>query len=160
MNRAGFTVIEVIIYTALLSIGLAALVFVYLAGVETHSLVETEQKLLDVRRVVELTVRSRLEEAVIVLVPESGSTNQLVISSPNPLEDPITFAVSNNAFTMQLGAAAPITLTPGDVRVTNFTATRLSGAPPSVEISLTFEADAAKATVTSTSTFTMTLRYD
>lgn len=157
---AGFTLIEVIIYVALLGIGLTALVYVYIAGIETQSLVKTEQKLLDVRRVVELTLRSRLEESQSVTTPASGTSNQLVITSPTASESPVTFAISGTILTMQLGSDQPINLTSSDVRVTTFTVTRLSGSPHAVEIDIVFEADAAKATVTSTSTFTSTLRYE
>ncbi len=156
----GFTLIEILLYTLLLAIGLAALTFIHLASLETHSLVSVEQELLETRRLTELAIQTRVAEATGVTTPASGSANQLMITSQIPSESPTTFSLLNQRLQMQLGVNPVVTITPSDVRVTNFTVTRLSGSPPSLAITITYEADAAKATVNTSSSFTITLRYE
>ena len=156
----GFTLLEVVIYVALLAIGLSALVFVQLSGLQTHSLVQNELELLEIRRLAELTIRGYAERALAVTTPASGSANQLVLGMPDPAESPVTFALAGNRLTLQIGTGTATPITPPNVRVTDFTVTRLSGSPPSIAVSLSYEADAAKATIPTSSSFTLTLRYE
>lgn len=156
----GFTLLEVIIYTALLAMSLAAVAFFVHAALSLRSIGEAEIRLTDARRVVEWHIRERLEEASVVTTPASGSSATLQLNSPTAGEDPVIFALDGTTLTMQLGVSWPIPLTPDDVAVTNFSATRLSGAPASVQIAITYEVTSIRTAVSSTSTISYTLRYE
>lgn len=160
MVRRGFSLLETVIYVAILALSVVALSSIFTASLQTQSLVDAQHRLLDAQRATELAVQSRLSEARTVTTPVSGSASTLVISSPTAGQDPVTFALSGTTLTMKLGAAAAAPITPPDVRVTAFTATRLSGSPASVHITIVYAVRTAKATLTATSVFTITLRYD
>lgn len=155
----GFSLIEVLIYVALIATGFVAAAFVVQAGFQARSVALAQVRLFDAERVVDWTLSDRLEESDNVLTPASGTDTTLQITSPTADEDPVTFTVSGESLTMQLGTGTPGALTPDQVRVTNFSATRLSGSPASVIITVTLETDAISTVISRTSTITYTLRY-
>ena len=160
MRQKGFSLIEIIIYTALASTTLAAMFLIYTSALETHSYVESQRLLLDVERPIELQVRSRLQEAPSVTTPASGTSTSLVVGSEETGENPVTFSVSNGVLQMQLGTGAPLALTPSDVTVTAFTATRSTGTPASILVSITLETSATGVEIARTFSFFVTLRYE
>lgn len=159
MIRRGFSLIETIIYVAILAVSVVTLSSMFVASLQTQSLVDAQHRLLDAQRATEIAIQARLSEAHSVTTPASGSGSTLVISSPTAGQDPVTFALSGTTLTMKLGAGTAAAITPPDVRVTAFTATRLSGSPASVRVTITYAVSTAKSTLTATSVFTITLRY-
>lgn len=160
MIRRGFTLIETIIYVALLAGVVAAMVALFTSGLETQGLVAAQSRMANAQRLVELTMQKRLAEAPAVTVPASGSGSVLTVTSPTPAESPVSFTLSGTTLMMQLGAGAAAALTPSYVRVTAFTVTRLSGTPASVRVVASFATDAPRTTITATSTFTVTLPFN
>lgn len=160
-DRNGFTLIETVLYTAFLAMGMVVLVTVFVAGLRTRSLIVAEQHLLESQRVAEILIRERLREATAVLTPASGTSTSLVVNSPVAGEDPVTFQVTNGVLTMTLGSGSAIPITGSGVRVTDFSITRLNGSPPSLTIEISYEADSASgATPSISSAFSYTLRYE
>ncbi|TAK04689.1 hypothetical protein EPO33_01700 [Patescibacteria group bacterium] len=159
--RHGFTLIETVIYTALLVSGMAVLTTILLSGLNTRSLITGEQQLVSNQQLAELTIVERLGQAGAVITPASATSTQLVINSPTPSDDPVTFQVTDGVMTMTLGLQAPVALTSDAVRVSAFTVTRLTATPPSVRIAVTYETDTASgATPRIDSAFTYTLRHE
>ncbi|OGL67238.1 hypothetical protein A2856_04260 [Candidatus Uhrbacteria bacterium RIFCSPHIGHO2_01_FULL_63_20] len=158
MDRRGFTLIEVLIYSVLLAVGVLTLATVYRASVETRSFIAAESALIANRRTAETLIRDRLSEATGVVTPASGSSATLVLTSPVPAESPVTFALSDGALTMQLGAGDVAPITGSDVTVTSFTATRRDGIPASVLVEIGWSEGAFGATITDESRLTATLR--
>lgn len=159
MLRRGFSLLETIIYVAILAGSVVTLSSMFIASLQTQSLVEAQHRLLDAQRATEIAIQARLSEAQTVTTPVTGSESTLVISSPTAGQDPVTFALSGTTLTMKLGAGTAAPITPPDIRVTAFSVTRLSGTPASVRVSITYATGTAKATITTSSVFTITLRY-
>ena len=159
--RTGFTLIETVLYTALLVSGMVVLTTILISGLNTRSLITGEQQLVSNQQLAELTIVERLGQAGSVVAPTSATSTQLVINSPTPSDDPVTFQVTDGILTMTLGVQAPIALTNNTVRVFAFTVTRLTATPPSVQIAITYETDTASgATPRIDSVFTYTLRHE
>ncbi len=159
--RHGFTLIETVIYTALLVSGMVVLTTILMSGLNTRSLITGEQQLVSNQQLAELTMVERLGQAGAVITPASATSTQLVISSPTPSEDPVTFQVTGGILTMTLGVQAPIALTSETIRVSAFTVTRLTATPPSLQIAISYETDTATgATPRIDSAFTYTLRHE
>jgi hypothetical protein len=153
--------LEILIYITLVAMAFSAIGLVLQSGLATRSLAAAQIRLVEQQRLVEWTLLSRLEQSGGMTTPASGTSTTLQIESPTASENPVTFAVSGNVLTMQLGTNPAVNLTPSDVRVTNFTVERLDGSPASLIIMIEFETDTASGTVVSeTSTITYTLRYD
>ena len=160
-SSRGFTLIETLVYMALSAAGMLVLVSMLISGLNTRSLIYSQQRLVENQQFNELTLLKRLGEATTVTTPAGGEANQLVIDSGVSGENPVTFQVTNQVLTMTLGDQAPIALTSSDVAVTDFTVTRLSGTPPSIAIEITYAADTASgARPTVTTSLTYTLRYE
>jgi murein DD-endopeptidase MepM/ murein hydrolase activator NlpD len=156
----AFTLIEVVISIGLLASAMAALAFTVSAVLQARSLAAAQWRLEQAQRVVEWTVRQRLEESNEVLVPQSGSGEILSIASPNPTEDPVQFSVSDNVLLIQTGSSAAVPLTPSNVRMTTFTAERLDGSPPSIRITLRLETTTLNAVAARESVISVTLHYE
>lgn len=158
--RRGFTLIEVLIYIAILATSTIALLTMFRAGAESDVIVGAQNRLLDVERTAQLILQAKISEAASVTTPASGSGSSLVLASSTAAENPVTFALTNNQLTMQLGAGAAAPITPADVRVTTFTVLRLSGTPPGVRVTFETETDAGNLLIPGSTTFTSLLRYD
>ncbi len=157
----GFLLVETLIYTALLALITSVLASIYVSGMDTRSLIEGQQRVLQTSQFVEQAILHRLEQATLVNVPSSaGVSDTLSIDSPTAADDPVIFAITDETLTMTLGAGAPIALTT-DVTVQEFTVTRLSGSPASLSIEVTYQTTTSSgASPTMTSTIPYTFRYE
>lgn len=158
--RRGFSLIEVLVYVAILSMTSIALSMMFNAGAQSDLLVDAQNRLLDAERTAQGIMQARISTATGVTTPASGSGSTLVLTSPVAGESPVTFALSGNQLTMKLGAAAAAPITPADVRVTAFSVLRLSGSPPGVRVSFETEIDASTVVIPGSVSFTSLLRYD
>ncbi len=158
--RRGFTLIETLIYVAILAMATLALLAMFRAGAESDVIVQAQTSLLDAERAAQELIQDRITEATGLTAPASGSGNVLTLTSPVAGESPVTFTLTNGQITMQLGAGAAAAITPPNVRVTSFTVTRLAGTPPGVRVSFETETDAGTLLIPGSVTFTSLLRYD
>lgn len=158
--RHGFTLLETVIYTALLATGMLVLITLLNAGLNTHSLISGQQRLVENEELAQATIIQRLSEASTITSPASGSSGTLTIDSPTAGQSPITFQLANGVLTMKLGAANAVNITSQAIQVTSFTATRLNGTTPAIFVSISYQTTTATATLQDTSAFTYTLRYD
>lgn len=158
--RRGFSLIEVLIYVAILGIAFVALMAMFQSGAQSSVLVEAQNRLLDVERTAQGILQSKIGTATSVTTPASGSGSTLVLASPVAAENPVTFALSGTQLTMKLGAGAAAPITPADVRVTSFSVLRLSGSPAGVRVTFQTETDAGTVLIPGSVTFSSLLRYD
>jgi type II secretory pathway pseudopilin PulG len=156
----GFLLIETLVYTALLAIITSVFALIYVSGMDTRSLNEGEQRVLQTSQFVERTILQRLEEASTVNAPTTGESDTLSIDAPIGAEDPVVFSVADETLYMTLGVNAPVALT-ADLTVEEFIVTRLGGSPASLQIEITYQATTSSgATPTLTSTIPYTFRYE
>jgi hypothetical protein len=161
LDQKGFTLFETTIFVTLSAMVLVESLLLFNSVMRTNSLIRGKDRLRQSAALVEAYIAERLAEADAVTAPASGSGSTLTMSSPDAADDPVSFTVSNGAMQLTLGAAAAVDLTPSYVTITDFTATRLTGSPPAVRLSIGYETDLSPTrSISSTSEFTVTLRYE
>jgi len=141
-KRKGFTLIEIMIYTAIVVIILAAVVnfawnIIY-GGVKTSSWQEVQQNTRFAMERITQAVRS----ASGINSPSMGnSANSLSLQMANPDLNPTVFDVSEDKIRLSQGINGPYELTTDELEVTNLNFTNLSYADTSgtIRIEITIE---------------------
>lgn len=160
MNRRGFTLVEILLYAALFAITVSALSSVYISSLSTDLLARREQDLVETQRHAGIRLRETIQAAGAITVPASGSSSSLTVQGSGIDGSPVTFSVVSGRLYAESATVPATAITPADITVTAFTATRLGGSPPGVEIILTMTATSGTTTLTETSDFTVILRYE
>ncbi len=160
MNRRGFTLVEILLYVALFAITMSALSSVYISSLSTDLLAKRAQDLIETQRHAGIRLRETVQSANQITVPASGTADTLTVDGPGIADGPVTFSVIAGRLYMETAAIPATAITPADLTVAAFTATRLGGSPPGVEIVLTITAESGTTTLTETSDFIVTLRYE
>lgn len=157
----GFSLIETIIFTAIASITVAVAGQIFISGLNTQSLINAEQTLITNARFIETSIFSRLTNSNTILQPTSGSASVLEFESVNSAENPVFFSITGDDLFMTLAGSEVVQLNTNDVSVTEFSVTRLSGSPATVQIDFTLEMGTTSgATPTLEKSHTFTLRYE
>lgn len=160
MSRRGFTLVEILLYVALFAITVSALSSVYISSLSTDLLAKREQDLIETQRHAGIRLRETIQSASVITIPTSGSASTLTVEGAGIDGSPVTFSVVSGRLYVETATVPATAITPADITVTSFTATRLGGSPPGVEIVLTMTAMSGTTTLTETSDFIVTLRYE
>jgi type II secretory pathway pseudopilin PulG len=138
--QAGYTLIELLLYIAMMGILLSALVaffgMVTDARVKNQSITEVNEQGAYALEHVAQTVRN----ATSISAPTIGtSTSQLTLVVPTAALSPTVFSVVGGVLQVKEGSAAAVPLTSSKIQVTAFTVANVSRAGTSgiVKISLT-----------------------
>lgn len=154
--KRGFTLLEVLIYTALIGAILGSVLILadslFRVRVRTRTGFILEQNL----RHAMVTVVSRVHEADDITLPASGAGTTLVLDMHPPAEDPTTIELTGGVLMIQSGSGASLPLTSLEVEITDATFSRLTGTPASVQVSLTGQLRDVAAMYQSTLTVTDT----
>lgn len=157
----GFSLIESVIYIALLAISLAALVYVFTSSMRTYAILSSQATLNQNKQVIERIFLRTLQQSTNVTVPTSGSGSILTLTMPDAQKNPTTFSVSNQMLTFKQGNGDTTPISTDSLRVTGFTVTRLSATPPAIVVSLTYEIEPLlDMVISSSSIFTYAYRYE
>lgn len=134
----GFTLIETLLYTALVGIVLGAMVLAMVTLLTAHSKSQATLTLEEnVRFALEQMV-GRIQNASGIVNPTgSGAATTITLNSPNPQRNPTTITLTDGSILVTESAAPAVALTGSHVEVTELTFERLAGTPPSVHIHLT-----------------------
>lgn len=133
----GFTLIEIIIYTVIVSSILASMILITRAMYETHARVRSSIILEENLRFALARVTIAIREADAVTTPASGTGTTLGLTMSDPADDPTTITETNGILLMQEGSGANNALTSSELEVTDLTFTRSSGTTPIIRIELT-----------------------
>lgn len=141
--RRGFTLIEVLIYIAILAVMLLNIVELTsgifdLRGRTRASLTLEENLRFALNRIV-----ARVSDADDITAPASGTSSTLTLDMALAAEDPTTITLSNGAVELTEGTGTPTPLTSDEVEITTLSFTRLSGTPAGVRIDITGELESA-----------------
>ena len=138
----GFTLIEIIIYTAIVSIILAAVInfawnIIY-GKSKTSSWQEVQQ---NIRFTMERITQEVRSASGVNNIGIGGSANSLSLEMADPDLNPTIFDVSGDKVRLTQGASGPYELTTDELEVTNLNFTNLSYADTSgtIRIELTIE---------------------
>ncbi len=137
MHPKGFTLIEVLIYMALMAVMLLGMVqlttSIFDLRARTRSGIVLEENL----RFALVSVAERVKAAADITSPGAGSSDSLTLDMVDATLDPTTFSLANGILMITEGASGAGRLTSSEVEVTTFTVTRLAGTPPSVRLLIT-----------------------
>lgn len=158
--RRGFTLVEILLYVALFAITVSALSSVYVSSLSTDSLTRRVQELVEAQRSAGTRLREAVQSAGSVTSPANGTSQTLTLAGGGIADGPVTFSVVSGQLTLDTASTAATAITPADVRVDVFTATRLPGSPAGVEITLTLSATSGANVLVETSTFIVIPRYE
>ncbi|MBI4133382.1 prepilin-type N-terminal cleavage/methylation domain-containing protein [Candidatus Uhrbacteria bacterium] len=141
--RRGFTLIEVLIYMAILGVMLLNIVELTSGTFDLRGRARASLTIEENLRFVLSRVVARIYDADGITAPATGTTSTLTLDMLDATENPTTITLSNGAVLLTEGTNAAIPLTSDEVTVTTLSFTRLSGTPPGVRIDITGELAAA-----------------
>ena len=157
----GFTMIETLMYLALAVTGLVVLFYVHVASLNTNSLATAQQRLMESQRIINQLIKNKLDGAVSIETPASGTAAQLSITTPTVADNPTLFSWEADHLVLTVGNEPPLALNPANIEVVDFQVQRLVGTPTSIKVTFTLQtATATNAVISVTDTFTYVLRYE
>ncbi len=135
-TKRGFTLIEIIIYTLIVSSILVSMVYITRTMYETRARVRASIILQENLRFALARITDKIREADGVVTPESGSGSVLSLAMNDPADDPTTVTLADGIILMSEGGGANNALTSSEVEVVGLTFTRSSGETPIVRIEM------------------------
>ena len=160
-NKRGFTLIEMVIFTAIASIVITASAQIFIASLSTRTIIRGEQLILTDARFMEHVILSRAEMITSITEPASGSSSRFEFTTATPAESPVVFELVDNDVFMTVGTDSPVQLNNPAVQVTSFTIEHLAGSPSSLALSFDLETETfSGATPNLTVNETFTLLYE
>lgn len=137
-NRAGFTLIELIIFIAIFAVSMGALmtVFVSVSGVAIRqsSVAEVQSQ----SQFLLQTIQHYVERSSVVEIDADDATDTLVLRMPNEDEDPVVISLNGTVVELEVGGVTQ-EITSGKVEVSNLSFVKRSnpGGKDSVAASFT-----------------------
>lgn len=153
MNK-GFTLIEVLIYTALVGIILTSVVLSTQVALQIRGKTRAELLLQENVRFAMTRITSIIRTADGIIAPEDIGipTNILTLDVTETAQDPTTFTLTDGVITITEGTLAPIALTDNAVKITELSFLRLNGTPAPIHITITGETQNANNAYSATTT--------
>jgi type II secretory pathway pseudopilin PulG len=137
MNRRGFTLIELVIYTGITAMILASLIFITNVMYDARARVRTSAIVHEHVQFAVDRVTASVREASGVSAPALGSTSttlQLVMADASI--NPTKFSVTSGQMFLQMGASTSLPITSTEIRITSATFTAANTSPPTVRIEI------------------------
>jgi len=143
MRKSGFTLVEVLIYTAIFAISAVFLVGILTAITRVQSRQSSVNEVNDQISFVNNTVGRLVRSASLVDMTAGSATTTLTLRMSSSTLDPTTIYVdaSNTAIYLQEGTSTAVALTDSKVKIVSFLATKFEnpGGPTIVQIDLAVE---------------------
>ena len=146
-NQQGFSMIEMIIYIAIFSVLVGALVDFSLninnSRLHAQMMLEVKDQGADLMR----TLTTSIKNATAINTPGAGvSSGVLSLNTSSPSTTPTIFSENGEALFITEGASSAVALTNNKVKITNLTFTNVSkaGTPGIIEIRFTISNTALK----------------
>jgi len=126
-NRRGFSIIETILYVAILIMIMGTMVIFLINVVHRESKVTMVLEVNQNARFAIEKINSVIRNSKDATVPTDGGGvgSTLSLTMPNAAVSPTVFTVTNGVLTMQQGAAAAVPITSSAVKVSSLTFTNL-----------------------------------
>ncbi|MBI5732536.1 hypothetical protein HY967_01070 [Candidatus Jorgensenbacteria bacterium] len=144
MNRTGFTLIETVIYSALLAVFIVG-AFLFLNSILDGSVRTLERnEVVANQEFVEQKLRWILSGAKSVSVPSTGSSSSTLTLEGNATSTyPASFSFASSAIRLSLASGTPVFLTNDRVSVISFLAEHFSSSQASSSIVVSFAISSA-----------------
>ena len=138
--RAGFTLIEVLLYSALLAIFLGGAFTFIISTISTTETLSELNELAANRELVERKLEWLIGQAQAVTTPAAGATSSvLTVSGSQAGLYPAQFSLSGPILTLSLAGGAAAAVTNERVRATTFIAEHISNAQSSSTVRITLD---------------------
>lgn len=136
--RQGFTLIEIVIYTALVAMVLGTAVLATNAALQIRTQTRNALILEESLRFAMHDITETIRRADSVTIPASvgASGNTLTLDMSDAIENPTTFTLTSGAISRARAGNPTVAITPAAIEITALTFTRLSGTPAPITISL------------------------
>ncbi|MCX8015963.1 MAG: prepilin-type N-terminal cleavage/methylation domain-containing protein [Patescibacteria group bacterium] len=135
ISSKAFTLIEILIYTAIFGVVAAGIIGVAWNITRLHTTQIASNEIDENLRYVMNLVNSKVREASLI-VQASGTT--LILRMPDSLKSPTTFSLNNGTLYIQEGSADPVAITSNRVEVTslNFEYISVAGSKGGVRVNI------------------------
>lgn len=136
IKPSGFTLIEILIYTAIFGVVAAGIIGVAWNITRLHTTQIASNEIDENLRYVMNLVNSKVRESTMI---EQASGTTLILRMPDSTKSPTTFSLSNGTLYIQEGSADPVAITSNRVEVTslNFEYLSVAGSKGGVRINIT-----------------------
>ncbi len=135
--KNGFTLIETIIYTALVGLILGTVVLMMNTLLAARSKNQAALILEEGMRFTLHRLVTRVEMSSNITSPLSGLDNTLTLTLPQPAQNPTTFTLTSGTVTISEAGSPPLALTGSQIEITSLIFTRLISNPASIRIQMT-----------------------
>ena len=127
-TEKGFTLIEVLLYLAIVGIIIQGFITFILSITDINSKTYVTQEVQANTRMILGLISQKIRAADDILTPSEGnSTSTLILDMPNPDPD-LTFSITDGVLGMAEGAASSTPITSNKVNISNLTFTNLATA--------------------------------
>ena len=146
LRRNGFTIFEVLLYTAFVAMILSSVTILVSAALSSQSKLRSSLILKTNVRYALLQIQSAVGEAKSITTPASGVTSStIVLTTASSTQTSFTFPAASGTLMMAQGTSTALQLLSNEVQITNFAVTRLSSASSTLSISLSAKLRGASA---------------
>jgi type II secretory pathway pseudopilin PulG len=134
--KSGFTLIEILIYTAIMGSILVSTVFITRAMYDTRARIRSSVILEENMRFALARIMTEVREADGVTEPASSTGTALTITRDDPAHDPTVITSAGGVITMSKGGSPAAALTSSEVEITSLVFTRSQGDFPLIRAEL------------------------
>ena len=138
-SRKGFTLIELVIYTGIFSMLIAAMVFLMRTASDSHARVRTALVLQADLRFALSRMSSYVRAGDWVSLPSttSGTTLEISFASSSPAFDPTRVMTTDGVVTVTRGGGSALAITNSAIDITSLTFHRTTTTPTAVRMTIT-----------------------
>ncbi len=137
-RRPGFTLMETILYTLIVTMALSSFLFIMQATFHTQKKFNAHTLLHENIRFTVQKIESRTHAATAITLPTAGNTStRLILSMSESSKDPTIFELSNGLLLFSEGNTSRTSLFTGGTIIREFTVAHVASSPPSIRMTLT-----------------------
>lgn len=134
--RPGFTILEMIIYTAIIGMILVTVVYVMNTTYQVRARVGSSSVVHESMDFAKKRIAASLHNASGIIVPASGTSSTLRLTMPDVALDPTVYTLSNGQIWIKEGSKENLPLTSSEVTISSLQFMRGTSTPPLIRIVL------------------------
>jgi type II secretory pathway pseudopilin PulG len=132
--KPGFTILEMIIYTAIVGMIMVTVVYVMNTTYNVRARVSSSYVVHESMEFAEERMAASLHNANAVVIPASGTSSTLQLSMSDAALDPTIYSLSNGQIWLKEGTRANLPLTSSEVTISSLQFMRGTSTPPLIRI--------------------------
>lgn len=152
--RSGFTILEMLIYTAIVGMILTTTVYVTSTIYNIRARVSSSSVVHESMVFAQKRVLTTLHNATAVTFPLSGTSSTLSLTMPDAQRDPTVYWLQGGQIWVKEGSKAGLPLTSSEVTISSLQFTRGANEPPVIRVQISGDRKNAKAAYSAPLTLT------